>query len=209
MPMIPAVELGREYMLAVGQPAPDAGHADQYYAHLVEDGLTPMLRQPRGERDYEVVDAAVIGTFGSPQVWGNEIRPGRRVDVRLARPADGPLVLLLSTRSMPGLATIEAVGPGGPVREDVYLGSVITLPLGDGRAGEPAQVSLTVVDAHDSIEGFLGVRSFAVLRADDLQAQVVAHRAAAEALRQEMDFMMNTRSWKVTAPLRKMKGRGA
>jgi hypothetical protein len=209
MPVIPEVELGREYMLAVGQPAPDAGHADQYYAHLVEDGLTPMLRQPRGERDYEVVDAAVIGTFGSPQVWGNEIRPGRRVDVRLTRPADGPLVLLLSTRSMPGVATIEAVGPGGPLREDVYLGSVITLPLGDGRAGEPAQVSLTVVDAHDSIEGFLGIRSFAVLRADDLQAQVVAHKAAAEALRQEMDFMMSTRSWKVTAPLRRMKGRGA
>ena len=65
----------------------------------------------------------------------------------------------------------------------------MTLPLGDGRAGEPAQVSLTVVDAQDSIEGFLGVRSFVVLRADDLQAQVIAHRSAAEALRQELDFM--------------------
>jgi hypothetical protein len=86
---------------------------------------------------------------------------------------------------------------------------VISLSLGDGAAGTPAQVSLTVVDAQDSIEGFLGIRSLVVLRADDLQAQVVAHRAAAEALRQELDFMLNTRSWKVTAPLRKMKGRGA
>ncbi len=118
-------------------------------------------------------------------------------------------MLLLSTRSMPGVATIEAVGPGGPVREQVYLGSVVTLPLGDGRAGEPAQVSLTVVDAADSIEGFLGIRSFVVLRADDLQTQVVAHRAAAQALRQELDFMTGTRSWKVTAPLRRWKGRGA
>jgi hypothetical protein len=109
---------------------------------------------------------------------------------------------------MPGVATIEAAGPGGPVREDVYLGSVVSLPLGDGRAGEPAHVSFSVVDAHDSIEGFLGIRSFVVLRADDLQAQVVAHKAAAAALRQEMDFMMQTRSWKVTAPLRRMKGRG-
>jgi glycosyltransferase involved in cell wall biosynthesis len=207
--VIPEIELGREYMLSVGQAAPDAGHADQYFAHLVEDGLTPMLRQQRGDRDFEVVDAAVTGTFGAPQAWGNELRPGRRADVRFARPADGALVLLLSTRSMPGLATIEAAGPGGPIREDVYLGSVITLPLGDGRAGEPAQVSLSVVDAHDSIEGFLGLRSFAVLRADDLQAQVVAHKSAAEALRQELDFMSNTRSWKVTAPLRKWKGRGA
>ena len=208
-PVIPTIELGFEYMLAVGQPAPDSGHADQYLAHLQDEGLTPMLRQPRGERDYETVDAAVIGTFGSPQVWGNEIRPGRRVDVRITRPVDGPLVLLLATRSMPGVVTVEAVGPGGPLRQDVHLGSVVTLPLGDGRAGEPAQVSLTVIDAHDSIEGFLGIRSFVVLSADDLQAQVIAHRSAADALRQELDFMANTRSWKVTAPLRRLKGRGA
>ena len=208
-PVIPDIELGREYMLAVGQPGPDGGYADRYYAHLQDEGTTPMLGQPRGERDFEVVDAAVIGTFGAPQTWGNEIRPGRRVDFRVRRPVDGPLVLLLSTRSMPGVATIEATGPGGPLHEDVYLGSVVTLQLGDGKEGDPAQVSFSVVDAHDSIEGFLGIRSFVVLRADDLQAQVIAHKAAAEALRQEMDFMMNTRSWKVTAPLRKRKGRGA
>lgn len=208
-PVIPEIELGREYMLAVGQPAPDGGHADQFMAHLQSEGLTPMLRQPRGEDDYEIVDAAVIGTFGAPQVWGNEIRPGRRVDFRVRRPVDGPLTLLVATRSMPGVVTIEAVGPGGPIREEVYLGSVLSLPLGDGAAGEPAQVSLTVVDAQDSIEGFLGMRSFAVLRADDLATEVIAHKAAAEALRQELDFMSNTRSWKVTAPLRKWKGRGA
>lgn len=208
-PVYPQIELGREYLLAVGQPAPDAGHADQYLAHLNNEGLTPMLRQPRGQRDFEVVDAVVVGTFGSPQTWGNELRPGRRIDVKFTRPVDGPLVLLLSTRSMPGVATIEAVGPGGPVRETVYLGSVISLPVGDGAAGDPAQVSLTVVDASDSIEGFVGIRSFVVLRADDLQAQVVAHQSAAQALRQELDFMTGTRSWKVTAPLRKWKGRGA
>jgi hypothetical protein len=208
-PVFPQLELGHEYVLAVGQGAPDSGYADQYFDHLEREGLTPMLRQQRDARDLDVVDAAVVGTFGSPQVWGNEIRPGRRVDFRLTRPVDGPLTLLISTRSMPGRAVIDATGPGGPLREDVYLGSVISLSLGDGAAGTPAQVSLTVVDAQDSIEGFLGIRSLVVLRADDLQAQVVAHRAAAEALRQELDFMLNTRSWKVTAPLRKMKGRGA
>ena len=208
-PMYPEIELGREYLLAVGQPPPDTGYADQYLAYLNEEGLTPMLRQPRGERDFEVVDAAVVGTFGSPQAWGNEVRPGRRVDVKITRPVDGPLTLLLSTRSMPGVATIEAVGPGGPVREQVYLGSVVSLPMGNGRAGEPALVSMTVVDASDSVEGFLGIRSFVVLAADDLRAEVVAHRAAAQALRQELDFVMGTRSWKVTAPLRRWKGRGA
>lgn len=208
-PVIPDIELGREYMLAVGQPAPDGGHADQVMAYLQSDALTPMLRRPRGERDDEIVDAAVIGTFGAPQTWGNEVRPGCRVDFRVRRPVDGPLTLLVSTRSMPGVATVEAVGPGGPLRQDVYLGSVISLPLGDGRAGEPAQVSLSVVDAHDSIEGFLGIRSFVVLAADDLQTEVIAHKAAAEALRQELDFMQGTRSWKVTAPLRRWKGRGA
>ncbi|CAB4903324.1 MAG: glycosyltransferase [Actinobacteria bacterium] len=207
--MVPAIELGREYMLAVGSPAPDSGYADQVLEHLQTEGLTPMLRQPRGERDFEIVDAAVIGTFGSPQVWGNELRPGKRADFRIERPVPGPLVLLISTRSMPGVVTIDASGPGGPVKEEVYLGSVIKLPLGDGRAGDAAQVSLTVTDAANSIEGFMGIRSFVVLKADDLTAEVLAHKSAVDAMRQELDFIQNTRSWKVTAPLRKIKGRGA
>ena len=70
-------------------------------------------------------------------------------------------------------------------------------------------MSVTVVDAHDSIEGFLGIRSFVVLAADDLRAEVIAHKAAAAALRQELDFVTGTRSWKITAPLRRFKGRGA
>ena len=208
-PVFPVIELDREYMLTVPQPAPDGGHADKYLAHLQSEGLTPMFGQPRGDRDFAVVDPAVVGELGSPQTWGVELRPGRRVDVRILRPVDGPLTLLLATRSMPGVAVLDAVGPGGPSRQEVYLGSVVSLGLGDGAAGEPAQVSLTVVDAQDSIEGFLGVRSFAVVRADDLRAEVVAQRAAAQALRQELDFIQGTRSWKVTAPLRKMKGRGA
>jgi glycosyltransferase involved in cell wall biosynthesis len=208
-PMFASLELGREYMLATGGPAPDTGYADQYMRHLQSEGLTPMLRQPRGMDDFTKVDAAVIGTFGSPQTWGNEIRPGRRADFRITRPVDGDLVVLVATRSMPGVVRIEAIGPGGPVHEEVYLGSVISLPLGEGKAGEPAQVSLTVTDAADSIEGFLGIRSFVVLRADDLTTKVLALQSAADALRQELDFVQGTRSWKITAPLRRLKGRGA
>ena len=209
VPVFPDVELGREYMLAVGEPAPDEGYADQYLDHLVREGLTPMFRQPRSERDFETVDAAVIGTFGSPQSWGNEIRPGRHAQFRVTRPVDGPLVLLVSTRAMPGRASIHAAGPGGPVMQDLYLGSVITIPLGAGMKGEPAQATLTVTDAGDSVEGFLGIRSFAVVQESDKDAQIVALEAAAAALREELDFIQGTRSWKVTAPLRKWKGRGA
>ena len=208
-PMYPTIELGREYVLAAGEGAPDSGYADQYLRHLQSEGLTPMLRQPRGTDDFIVVDASVVGTFGSPQTWGLEIRPGSRADFRITRPVAGPLSILISTRSMPGVARIDAIGPGGPVQQEVYLGSVITLPLGDGNQGEPAQVTLSVTDAADSIEGFLGIRSFVVLAADDLQTQVIALRSASDALRQELDFVTNTRSWKVTAPLRKLKGRGA
>lgn len=207
--MVPMIELGREYMLATGSATPDDGYADQVLEHLQTEGLTPMLRQPRGDRDFEIVDAALIGNLGSPQVWGNEIRPGRRVEFRVQRPVPGSLNLLLATRSMPGVVTLEASGPGGPLREEIYLGSVVSIPLGDGRAGEPAYVSLTVVDAQNSIEGFLGIRSFVVLKADDLKAEVLAHKSAADALRQELDFIQSTRSWKVTAPLRKLKGRGS
>ncbi|MDA3023058.1 MAG: glycosyltransferase, partial [Actinomycetota bacterium] len=208
-PMNPIIELGREYVLATGAGAPDSGYADRLMRHLQTEGLTPMLRQPRGTEDFKVVDAALVGTFGSPQTWGLEIRPGNRADFRFTRPVDGPLTILISTRSMPGVVRIDAVGPGGPVQEQVYLGSVISLRLGAGKQGEPAQVTLSVTDATDSIEGFLGIRSFVVLAADDLQTQVLALRSAADALRQELDFVTNTRSWKVTAPLRKLGGRGA
>ena len=208
-PVFPRIELGREYMLAVGQSPPDEGYADQYLDHLVREGLTPMLRQPRGERDFEITDAAVVGTFGSPQTWGNEIRPGRHAEFSFARPTDGPLVLLVATRAMPGRATIQIAGPGGPLIQDVYLGSVITISLGDGTAGERAQAMLTVTDTHDSVEGFLGIRSFVVLEQSDKDSQIVALEAAATALRQELDFIQGTRSWKATAPLRKWKGRGA
>jgi len=208
-PVFPEVELGREYMLAVGEPAPDEGYADQYLDHVVREGLTPLLRQPRGDRDYEVVDPAVVGTLGSPQAWGREIRPGRYAEFKITRPADGPLVLLVSTRSMPGRATIQASGPGGPVIEDIYLGSVITIPLGDGRAGERAQTTLTVTDASDSIEGFVGIRSFVLLEESNKDAQIIALKASSAALREELDFIQGTRSWKVTAPRRKWKGRGS
>ena len=208
-PMAPEIELGTEYVLGSGPPPPDGGYADQYLAYLQAEGLTPMLRQPRGDRDFAIVDAAVIGTFGAPQSWGLEVHPGRRATFRITRPVTGSLSLLLATRSMPGMATVESAGPGGPTREDVYLGSVMSLPLGDGEQGEAAQVSLVVVDASDSVEGFLGLRSFVVLRSDDLTTQVLAYRTAAEALRQELDFMTGTRSWKVTAPLRRFRGRGA
>ncbi len=207
--MVPDIELGREYVLATRPPAPDGGHADQYLDYLHTEGLTPMLRQPRGERDFQVTDAVITGTFGSPQTWGLEVRPGRRADIRFTRPVDGPLTILIATRAMPGRVTIEAAGPGGPVHQDAYLGSVLALPLGSGKAGETAHLTLSVTDARDSVEGFLGLRSFVVVRAHDSAAEILALQAAADALRQELDFLQNTRSWKLTAPLRRWKGRAS
>lgn len=208
-PVHPTIELGREVMLSVPSASPDASHADQVFNHLRTEGVTPLLQQPRDAQDFRIADAALIGAFGSPQTWGLELRPGRHCDLRITRPVDGDLVAVFATRSMPGVVTVESVGPGGPTRQEIYLGSVMTIPLGSGSVGEPAHARITVTDAADSVEGFCGLRSFVILRADDLQAQVLAHKSAADALRQELDFMTNTRSWKVTAPLRKWKGRGA
>jgi len=205
----PVVELGREYVLASLTPTPDSGYSDQVMRHMQDEGLTPLLRQPRDPQDFEVVDAAVVGHLGSPQTWGVEVRPGAHALIRCTRPVDGPLVVVFATRSMPGVVRIEATGPGGPVFDQVYLGAALTLPLGEGTAGDPAQVRLTVTDASDSIEGFLGLRSFVILRSDDLQGRLVAEQSAARALRQELDFITGTRSWRITAPLRKLKGRGA
>lgn len=208
-PVYAQVDLGREYCLSQPGAAPDAGYADQYLRHLRTEQRSPMLGQPRRADDATVVDRAIVGTFGSPQTWGYEVRPGRHADIRIARPVDGPLIALLATRSQPGVVHVQVSGPGGPMLEEVYLGSVVTVPLGDGRTGEPARARIAVTDASDSIEGFLGLRSFVILRADDLQAQLLAAQSAAAALRQELDFIRGTRSWKVTAPLRRLAGRGS
>ncbi len=207
--MYPEIALGKEYVLAINPTAPDAGHADQYFAHKSEHGVTPLLQQQRDQMDYQVVDSALRGNFGSPQTWGYEVRPGNRIDLTIQRPVSGELIALLATRSMPGVVTVATTGPGGPKSEEVYLGSVLELNLGSGSQGEGALVSFNVTNAADSIEGFLGIRSFVILEASDQQAQVLAHKSAAQALRQELDYLTNTRSWKVTAPLRKLKGRGS
>lgn len=205
----PVVEVGREYMLAPRQPRPDGGHADVYLAHLVANELTPLLRQPRGDADFAVMDGVLTGQFGAPQTWGLEVRPGRSITVRFNRPVEGDLRVLLATRSMPGVVTVESTGPGGVSRDEVYLGSVLTINAGSGRAGDPAQATFRVVDAHDSVEGFLGIRSLVILHAEDHRTQVLALESAAQALRQELDFITGTRSWRITAPLRSWKGRGS
>ncbi len=207
--MYPEIALGKEYVLAINPTAPDAGHADRYFAHKSEHGVTPLLQQQRDQMDYQVVDSALRGNFGSPQTWGYEVRPGNRIDLTIQRPVSGELIALLATRSMPGVVTVTTTGPGGPKSEEVYLGSVLELNLGSGSQGEGALVSFNVTNATDSIEGFLGIRSFVILEASDQQARVLAHKSAAQALRQELDYLTNTRSWKVTAPLRKLKGRGS
>ena len=207
--MVPAIELGHEYVLGSLERAPDGAHADVFLDHVSRASRTPLLRQTRHERDFEVTDAAITGTFGAPQTWGLQLFPGSPCTIRFARPESGPLTLLIATRSMPGRAWVETISCAGTDRLDVYLGAVLPIPLGDGAEGATAQVRITVVDASDSVEGFVGIRSFVVLRADDLTAQLVIERAATQALRQELDFMMGTRSWKVTAPLRRWKGRGS
>lgn len=202
----PSIELGTEYTFGSAGEPPSADYADQYAEYLMYSDVSPLLSQPHPQ----TAPAGIItGQLGSPQVWGLELHPGRRFDIRFTRPVPGELVALLATRSQPGVVTFEAAGPGGPKFTEVHLGSAVTVEFGDGKAGDPALASIQVTDAADSIEGFLGVRSIVVLGKDDLTTQVAALQSAARALRQELDFIQGTRSWRITAPLRRWKGRGA
>ena len=201
------VVLGREYVLSPQPGAPDGSHADKYVQYLVNDARTPLLGQQRDPLDFTVTDPLLTGHFGAPQTWGLEVRPHRQIRLAFIRPIDGNLTVLLSTRSMPGKVQVSIVSPAGDGIEEVYLGSVLRVDLGDGRAGEAAIAYLTVTDASDSVEGFLGVRSLVVMASDDHELEAIALRSSAQALRQELDFLTNTRSWKLTAPLRKRWGR--
>ena len=201
------VVLGREYVLGPQPEAPDGSHADKYVDYLVTDARTPLLGQQRDPMDFAITDRLLTGQFGAPQAWGLEIRPQRQIRLAFVRPIDGNLTALVSTRSMPGRVQVSTVSPAGDRIEEVYLGSVLHVDLGDGRAGETAIAYLTVTDASDSVEGFMGIRSVVVMASNDHEVEATALRSSARALRQELDFLMNTRSWKLTAPLRKRWGR--
>lgn len=205
----PDIVVAREYVFSPPQDAPDGAHADKYVDYLVHDARTPLLGQQRDPRDFTVTDRLLTGQFGAPQTWGREVRPDRRIRIGFIRPVSGPLCVLISTRSMPGKVQVSTASPAGDRIEDVYLGSALRVDLGDGHAGEPAIAYLTVTDASDSVEGFLGIRSAVVLASNDHQLEVAALRASAQALRQELDFLTSTRSWRLTAPLRQRWGRSA
>lgn len=205
----PDVVVGREYVFSAPPSAPDGAHADKYVDYLVHDAQTPLLGQERDPQDFTVTDRLLTGQFGAPQTWGLEIRPDRQARIGFVRPVAGPLSVLIATRSMPGKVQVSTVSPAGDRIDDVYLGSVVRVDLGDGNPGEAAIAYLTVTDASDSVEGFMGVRSAVVMRSDDHQLEAAALRASAQALRQELDFLMSTRSWRLTAPLRQRWGRTA
>lgn len=205
----PRIELGQEYVFAQPEPPLDGAHADRYLEHLHQHALTPLLRQPRRAREFEITDALLVGQLGSPQTWGLEIHPGRPVTMQFIRPTSGDLVVLVGTRSMPGVVRVSISGPGGPAQREIHLGGVLEIGVGAGAEGELAQAVLSVTDASDTVEGFMGVISLVVLSAEDLTTQVIALQAANSALRQELDFITNTRSWRITAPLRQWKGRGS
>lgn len=205
--MAPEIRLGHEYMVSPYPSAPDGSHADKFVDFLVTDTQTPMLGQQRDRADWITTDQLLTGQFGAPQSWGLEVHPDRQVRICFVRPVDAPLSVLVATRSVPGRVRVSIVAPGGDRTEDVYLGSALRIDLGDGAAGSLAISYLTVLDARDSVEGFLGIRSLVVLRSDDHQLEVAALQSAAKALRQELDFMTHTRSWRMTAPLRRRWGR--
>ena len=154
----------------------------------------------------DITDGRIVGVLD--EYLNTEVRPNDIVWLVVKGPSTTQKG---NTVVIPGGLGIE-VASGLSVTKattvNMVAQSIDPVLLKTGTASS-ASTSLTVTDATDSIEGFLGIRSFLVLPSDDLHGQILAMEAAARALRQELDFITGTRSWKVTAPLRRWKGRSA
>lgn len=215
----PELQLGREYVLGVPAPVQDASNVR--IEAIAADRGSPLLGQGLDSGDVIVTDAILTGTFAEPTAWGYPVFPGGQVDLRFTAPSNAPLTLLLATAPVVGAGTMDIAVDDSPAqRTPLGYGEVITAEIPAGAQDRRVRIHIEVI-AQDKADGLpLTLQSLLLVHADDQQARItVLERIArsrtvqlqeadhqATALREQLTDVMTSKSWRITAPLRRITG---
>jgi len=217
--LAPQLVTGREYVLGVPAPVQDASNVR--IEAVAADRGSPLLGQPQESDDVIVTDAVLSGTFAEPTAWGYPVLPGGSIDVHFTVSSDAPLTLLIATAPIVGAGTIDlAVDEAPSQRIPLGYGEVVTADIPADTKQRPVHIRIDVV-AQDKADGLpLTLQSLLLLPTDDPQARItVLERIArsrtvqlqeaehtATALREQLTHVMTSKSWRITAPLRRITG---
>ena len=215
----PEMQVGREYVLGVAAPVQDASTVR--IEAIAADRGSPLLGQPLDSADVTVTDAFLSGTFAEPTAWGYPLLPGGQSDLRVTVPSNAALVLLIATAPVVGAGTVDITVDDSPAqRVPLGYGEVITVDIPGGEEHRTVRAHLEVI-AQDKADGLpLTLQSLLLVHADDpksriatleriarsrtVQLQEADHQATA--LREQLTDVMTSKSWRVTAPLRRITG---
>ncbi len=215
----PELRVGREYVLGVPAPVPDASVVR--IEAIAADRGSPLLGQTLDSEDVIVTDAVLTGTFTEPTAWGYPVLPGGQADLHITVPSSEALTLLIATAPIVGAGTIDITVDDAPAqRIPLGYGEVISADLPAGVQNRQVRIHIEVI-AQDKADGLpLTFQSLLLLHADDPQARVnTLERIArsrtvqlqeaehtATALREQLTDVMSSKSWRITAPLRRITG---
>ena len=215
----PELQVGREYVLGVPAPVQDASTVR--IEAIAADRGSPLLGQPLDSNDVTITDAVLTGTFTEPTVWGYPLLPGGESDLHVTVPSNRAFTLLIATAPVVGAGTVDVTVDDSPTqRISLGYGEVITVDIAAGKERRAVHVHLEVI-AQDKEDGLpLALQSLLLMFADDPQARiaVLEHIARsrtvqlqeadhqARALREQLTDVMTSKSWRVTAPLRRITG---
>jgi hypothetical protein len=218
-PKLPELDIGREHVLGVPAPVQDA--ATVRIEALADDRGSPLLGDELNSDDVIVADALISGTFAEPTAWGYPLLPGGQASLRFVAASQDPVTLLIATAPIVGAGTVDITVNDAPgQRQSLGYGEVLTVPI--PRADVPTGVHVHIrVVAQDKVDGLpLTLQSILLVAADDPQAQIkVLERVArsrsvqlqeaqhqVDALSAQLDVVTSSKSWRLTAPLRRITG---
>lgn len=215
----PELLTGREYVLGVPAPVQDASTVR--IEAIAADRGSPLLGQPLDSDDVIVTDAILSGTFAEPTAWGYPLLPGGEADLLFSVPSSQAVSLLIATAPVVGAGTVDISVDGSPKqRVPLGYGEVITADIPPGSEHRKVRVHIKVI-AQDKADGLpLSLQSLLLVEEGDPQARIaVLERIArsrtvqlqeaehqATALRDQLTGVMSSKSWRVTAPLRRITG---